>query len=138
MVFRFHVGFPANGRTINARELEKILFDYLPQCAQHALFYKSYNEKRVLDVIRLADDQDYIRQQLKERNLAAFVADGAILPRESGVSAKPMKGRDPLRLPGFSGSHAGSAKCRPAPGHGYPPGHYHDRRGRLPRQISPC
>ena len=99
VVFRFHVGFPANGRTINARELEKILFDYLPQCAQHALFYKSYNEKRVLDVIRLADDQDYIRQQLKERNLAAFVADGAILPRESGVSAKPMKGAIPFASP---------------------------------------
>ena len=27
---RFEVGFPANGRTINARELEKILFDFLP------------------------------------------------------------------------------------------------------------
>ena len=99
VVFRFHVGFPANGRTINARELEKILFDYLPQCTQHALFYKSYNEKKVLDVIRLADDQDYIRQQLKERNLAAFVADGAILPRESGVSAKPMKGAIPFASP---------------------------------------
>lgn len=30
IVARFSVGFPANGRTIHARELEKILFEYLP------------------------------------------------------------------------------------------------------------
>lgn len=29
---RFFIGFPANGRTINATELEKILFDFLPVC----------------------------------------------------------------------------------------------------------
>lgn len=28
LILRFAVGFPANGRTINAPELEKILFDY--------------------------------------------------------------------------------------------------------------
>ena len=95
----FPCGLSRQRQNHQRRELEKILFDYLPQCAQHALFYKSYNEKRVLDVIRLADDQDYIRQQLKERNLAAFVADGAILPRESGVSAKPMKGAIPFASP---------------------------------------
>ncbi len=30
LLLRLEVGFPANGRTINARELEKILFDLLP------------------------------------------------------------------------------------------------------------
>jgi len=32
IIARFHVGFPAFGRTINAGELEKILFDFLPRC----------------------------------------------------------------------------------------------------------
>ena len=36
---RFEVGFPANGRTINAPELEKILFEFLPQCVEESLFY---------------------------------------------------------------------------------------------------
>ena len=31
LLLRLEVGFPANGRTINARELEKILFDFLPR-----------------------------------------------------------------------------------------------------------
>ena len=33
---RFEAGFPANGRTINARELDKLLFDLLPRCVQQA------------------------------------------------------------------------------------------------------
>ena len=40
VVLRMEIGFPANGRTINARELEKILFDFVPECVKHALFYK--------------------------------------------------------------------------------------------------
>jgi len=42
-------------------------------------------------MINLADDQQYIRKELKIRRLAAFVADGAVLPRESGASSRPMK-----------------------------------------------
>ena len=34
---RFFIGFPANGRTINATELEKILFDFLPVCIEQEL-----------------------------------------------------------------------------------------------------
>lgn len=32
------------------------------------------------------------QEELKKRSLVAFVNDGAILPRESGISSKPMKG----------------------------------------------
>lgn len=99
VVLRFHVGFPANGRTINARELMKIFFEFLPRCAERALKYRSYPAARVRGVIELADDQEYLRGQLTERGLAAFVADGSVLPRESGVSALPMKGAVPFRAP---------------------------------------
>ena len=91
ILVRFEVGFPANGRTINAPELKKILFDYIPQCVKKALYYKSLNSQTVRKVTELAQDQIYIREELKKRNLAAFVANGSILPRESGVSDKPMK-----------------------------------------------
>ena len=39
VLMRFEVGFPANGRTVNAGELGKILLDFLPKCAEQALFY---------------------------------------------------------------------------------------------------
>lgn len=99
VVLRFHVGFPANGRTINAGELIKILFQFLPQCVRQSLYYKSYAPANILKTVQLADDQHYIRGQLSQRNLAAFVADGAILPRESGVSQRPMKGGIPFVSP---------------------------------------
>ena len=88
---RFAVGFPANGRTINARELEKIMFEYLPVCVTQAFSYKNLNAKAVQAAIELAEDQDYIRKQLDTMGLVAFVADHAVLPRESGISSKPMK-----------------------------------------------
>lgn len=89
---RFEVGFPANGRTINARELEKMVFGFLPKCVEQSLFYKNCDKKRVRSIIDLAEDQQYIRDELEKNDLIAFVANGAILPRESGVSDKPMKG----------------------------------------------
>lgn len=96
---RFHVGFPANGRRINGRELEKILFQFLPMCAEEALFYRNMNPKHLERTIFLSDDQQFIREELKKRGLAAFVAEGAVLPRKSGVSDLPMKGAVPFQSP---------------------------------------
>lgn len=96
---RFFIGFPANGRTINAPELEKILFDFLPACVENTFFYKNINQKELEQTIFLAEDQQAIREQLKEKKLVAFVADGAILPRESGISSRPMKHSVPFISP---------------------------------------
>ena len=99
IIARFFIGFPANGRTINAVELEKILFDFLPICVQKAFLYKNLDAKKLEEAIFLAEDQAYIREQLKKEALTAFVADGAILPRESGISSRPMKDSIPFRSP---------------------------------------
>lgn len=96
---RFFIGFPANGRTINAPELEKILFDFLPACIENTFFYKNINQEELEQTIFLAEDQQAIREQLKEKKLVAFVADGAILPRESGISSRPMKHSVPFISP---------------------------------------
>ena len=99
VVLRMEIGFPANGRTINARELEKILFDFLPDCVKRTLYYKNCDMARLSKICDLAEDQQYIREQLDKRGLVAFVANGSILPRESGVSARPMKGAIPFQSP---------------------------------------
>lgn len=41
VVVRMEIGFPANGRTIDASQLEKILFDYVPACVRSTLFFHS-------------------------------------------------------------------------------------------------
>lgn len=45
----------------------------------------------MLSVIHLAEDQTAIRRQLTEKHLVCFIANGSILPRESGISDKPLK-----------------------------------------------
>ena len=96
---RFFIGFPANGRTINATELEKILFDFLPACIEKAFFYKNTDCAKLEQAIFLAEDQDSIRTQLKEKNLVAFVADHSVLPRESGISSRPLRDSVPFMSP---------------------------------------
>ena len=99
LIARFEVGFPANGRTINARELIKILYQYLPQCVEQSFVYRNIDEKEAKAAVCLAADQACLRRQMKEQGLVAFVAEGAVLPRASGVSDKPMKQAVSFRSP---------------------------------------
>ena len=47
LILRLEVGFPANGRTINSREMEKILFEFLPGCVKNSLFYSNLDAGRL-------------------------------------------------------------------------------------------
>ena len=96
---RFEAGFPANGRSVNAGELVKMLFQFVPEAAQIALFYDRLNKNALKAAIELARDQQFIREHLSEQGLAAFLADGSVLPRESGISDLPMKGAVPFQSP---------------------------------------
>ena len=91
LTVRMEIGFPANGRTINSGELAKILFDFLPVCVRQTLLASSCPKDGLEKVLFLADDQQFIREELKKKDLVAFVANGAVLPRKSGVSPLPMK-----------------------------------------------
>lgn len=91
IILRFEAGFPARGRTIDAKELEKMLFTLLPSCIQKSLIYNNIDKNRLTKAIQLCEDQQYIREQLKSLNLCAFVANGSILPRENGSSDLPLK-----------------------------------------------
>ena len=91
VTLRFEAGFPARGRTIDARELEKMLFDILPDCVHASLYFQKINKNRLKAAIELCEDQQYIREQLPALGLCAFLANGSILPRQSGVSDRPMQ-----------------------------------------------
>lgn len=102
IILRFHVGFPAFGRTINAGELEKILFEFLPRSISGSLFYGQLGnagQEKLREAVCLAEDQQALRQILKQEKLVSFVANGAVLPRKSGISDKPMAGSVPFVSP---------------------------------------
>lgn len=88
---RFEIGFPANGRSVNAGELVKILFGILPDCVRRTLYYARIDQKALQNAIELCEDQQTVREQLPKLGLCAFIADGSVLPRQSGVSDKPLK-----------------------------------------------
>ncbi|MSR92928.1 ABC-ATPase domain-containing protein [Clostridiaceae bacterium 68-1-5] len=99
ILLRFEVGFPARGRTIQSDELVRILFDFIPKCVDKALLFRTADKKRLERVLFLADDYTFLQSGLKERGLVAFIANGSILPRESGISSRPMKDGIPFHTP---------------------------------------
>ena len=99
VTLRFEIGFPANGRTINARALIRIMDDFLPGAVASSLMYRGIDQNKLRAAIHLSDDQQFIREALHEKGLCAFVADGSVLPRQSGISPYPMKGAVPFRSP---------------------------------------
>lgn len=88
---RFYVGFPAKGRSVLAKELEKILFNVIPKVVENTLIYNNIDSKALINRVKLVEDQTYIRSELNNRELVAFIANNSILPRESGVSQRPLK-----------------------------------------------
>lgn len=88
---RFTVGLPARGRTVLGRQAEAILLDEVPRLVKRALLFGSLNLKRLEEHVQAAEDQDCLRRTLAERGLVAFVANGSLLPRASGVDDRPLK-----------------------------------------------
>lgn len=87
---RFQVGFPARGRRIMGHEAQRILMKILPEIVSYSCLYENLPSDELISHVQSFEDAEYLRSQLKEQELVAFIADGAILPRESGVSDRPL------------------------------------------------
>ncbi|MDQ8181783.1 ABC-ATPase domain-containing protein [Pelagicoccus sp. SDUM812005] len=98
-VVRFSVGLPANGRRIRGRSAKELLIKQLPDIVEDALCYDHLDAQAVAAFADTAEDADTLRSLLAERKLVAFVADGAILPRASGIDERPMPNAVPFQSP---------------------------------------
>jgi predicted ABC-class ATPase len=87
---RVHVGLPAAGRRILGRLAEEMLCEQLPSIAQKGLLWRQLSQREAKEFVQCVENQEYIRNRLEELGLVAFVAEGAILPRESGSSQRPL------------------------------------------------
>ena len=83
------VGLPANGRRINGKEAEKLFAKIIPSIINNSIYRIKDDEIR--NAIKLVDQQDAIRHVMYKNNWIAFIANGSILPRESGISNRPLK-----------------------------------------------
>jgi len=97
---RMAVGLPARGRTVDARAARTVLLEELPEVARHALAPGGVDPNRARLHVETVEDADHLRHRLQGLGLVAFVADGSVLPRESGASDRPLKeGAVPFEAP---------------------------------------
>ncbi|MFH7243451.1 MAG: ABC-ATPase domain-containing protein [Spirulina sp.] len=90
---RLTVGLPAFGRRIAGRQAADLLCRALPDLVDNTLRYKSLDAAAIQRHLDCAEDADVLRSQLHDHGLVAFVADGAVLPRRSGVDERPLADR---------------------------------------------
>ena len=98
---RLSLGLPAQGRTIMGRQAEDMFCQEMPEIAERALKWEHVDQERARAFVDCADNQESIRTQLDALGLVAFIADGAILPRSSGASDRPLSRQQaqPFRAP---------------------------------------
>lgn len=97
---RFIAGLPAAGRRILGREAAEMLCDDLPAIVEQALLARNQPKEALTAHVKVVEDADTLRDQLEALGLVAFIADGAILPRRSGVDDRPLeKGAIPFESP---------------------------------------
>ncbi len=97
---RMAAGLPARGRTVDARAARTMLLEELPKVVREALMSAGVDEATAREHVETAEDADRLRKQLPGLGLVAFVADGAVLPRESGASDRPLhEGAVPFESP---------------------------------------
>ncbi len=97
---RLTMGLPAAGRRVLSQEAEEMFFRELPAVVAHGMLYHQLSPQAVELHVKSVEDQVYLRQWLDSAKLVAFVADGSILPRHSGIDDRPLaQGALPLRAP---------------------------------------
>ncbi len=98
LIVRFGVGLPADGRRIRSDVALTMLLRELPLIMESILSGKR-KESELAEHVATAVDAEYLRGILKAEGLVAFIADGSMLPRVSGVDDRPMAGGVPFRSP---------------------------------------
>ena len=98
------VRLPGDGRKIQAEDAAEILTMVLPDLVSSALYNSGESkpegvEPELLEHYRVLAERKAILEELEKRNLVAFVPDGAVLPRASGLSELPMQGAVPFVAP---------------------------------------
>lgn len=100
---RIQVQMPARGRTIRGHQAASIFDGELPEAISNTLDFLSADKSDYRDAllthVRTLEDHRALQQALIDNNWVAFVADHAVLARQSGISQLPMSGSLPFESP---------------------------------------
>jgi predicted ABC-class ATPase len=98
---RFFLGLPASGRKIVTSTAETMILQELPRIIDSALFSASVDPDALMKHVYAFEDAEHLRRQLSDLGLVAFLADGSVLPRSSGIDPRPLHAQTvvPFRSP---------------------------------------
>lgn len=120
---RFRVGLPARGRRILGRSAAALVGETLVAALEGGMLFESLDPAALRVHVQVVEDAVSLRRQLRDHGLVAFVADGARLPRRSGVDDRPLEsGAVPFRAPDSLRLTLEAPNAGPLPGMGVPEG----------------
>ncbi len=95
---RFRAGLPARGRRIMGEAAAKLLCEAVPGALTRVLPLDPTGAAGLQAHVRTVEDAVALRRALEPAGLVAFVADGAVLPRRSGVDEAPLEADRAVRF----------------------------------------
>ena len=93
------VRLPGEGRKIQAELAAEILTMVLPDLVSAGLYYSKSDDAALQEHYRVLVERKAILAELEKCGLCAFVPDGAVLPRASGLSEMPLADAVPFSAP---------------------------------------
>ncbi len=88
---RFTLKLPYSGKNVEGNLAEDILFNKLPKIISNSLLFENLDKEALYQHIKTYEDADFLRNELENLRLIAFVAEGSILPRRSDGSSLPIE-----------------------------------------------
>ncbi len=96
---RFRINLPAEGRSVLGKKTNNLLTFHLPKYIRRCTIARELDLDALKQHCEIVEDQEALRSQLEAHNLAAFVANGSLLPRLAGDCDLPMKEAIPFTAP---------------------------------------
>lgn len=98
------VKLPGEGRKIQSESAAEILTMVLPDLVSASLYNDGSRceggvKPELMAHYNVLAERKVILEELDKRSLCAFVPDGAVLPRASGISQEPLEGAIPFTSP---------------------------------------
>lgn len=121
---RFRAGLPARGRRILGRQAIELLTRDVPAAVAEGLLFEALDDDCLREHVETVEDARALREQLAQHGLVAFIADGAILPRRTGVDDRPLPAAraKPFRSPPERRLTLTTPNAGPVTGMGIPTG----------------
>ncbi|MGB3729215.1 MAG: ABC-ATPase domain-containing protein [Thermodesulfobacteriota bacterium] len=88
---RFTINLPSADKLVEGNLAQDIFFDKLPNIINNSIVFENLDKDSLYKHIETSEDADFLRNELENLRLIAFIAENSILPRQSGTNSLPIE-----------------------------------------------